>query len=431
MRILLTGATGLIGGAMARALLAAGHDLVCAVRVPERLALAGSRCRAIACDFAAVPAAAWWAPQLTGIDAVVNAVGILREQDGQRFEALHHRAPAELFRAAATAGVTCVVQISALGADGGSTGYHRSKHAADQVLRGLGLPGAIVQPSLVFAPDGASTGLFLTLASAPVLALPQRGRMPVSPVHLDDVVACVMALLQAPPNPLRTIACAGPQILGLGDYLASLRQQLGLGPGPLVLPLPAALFRAGAAVAGRVPGSALDADTATMLLQGNAAAPDDLAAVLGRPARPAGGFLPGPQVQGLRAAAVLGWAVPACKAALAALWLWTAAVSAGLYPVQGSLDLLARVGLHGNAAWAALYVACALDALLGLLTLWSPPRWRTWVWAGQFALVSGYTLLITLFLPEQWLHPYGPISKNLPIMVVIALLWALEPRRRR
>lgn len=431
MRVLLTGATGLIGGAIARALLAAGHELVCAVRTPSRLDLVGPRCRVIACDFASVPDAVWWAPHLAGIDAVVNAVGILREQDGQRFDALHRRAPAELFRAAAAAGVGCVVQISALGADGGRTGYQRSKHAADEVLRGLGLPGAIVQPSLVFAPHGASSRLFLTLASTPLLALPQRGRMPVSPVHLDDVAGCVLAVLQAPPQPVRTIACAGPQTLGLRDYLGSLRRQLGLGCGPLVLPLPSVLFRAGAAVAGRLPGSALDADTATMLLQGNAAAPDELTAVLGRPPRPVGGFLPGPQVPGLRAAAVLGWALPASRAALAALWLWTAVVSAGLYPVQGSLDLLARVGLHGGAAWLALYAACALDAILGLLTLWSPPRWRSWVWAAQCALVAGYTVLITLFLPEQWLHPYGPISKNLPIMALIALLWALEPRQPR
>ena len=38
--------------------------------------------------------------------------------------------------------------------------------------------------------------------------------------------------------------------------------------------------------------------------------------------------------------------------------------------------------------------------------------------------------LITLFLPEYWLHPYGPISKNLPILASIALLWALEPPRQ-
>ena len=46
------------------------------------------------------------------------------------------------------------------------------------------------------------------------------------------------------------------------------------------------------------------------------------------------------------------------------------------------------------------------------------------MWAAQLLLIGGYTLLITLFLPEYWLHPYGPISKNLPLMAAICLAWA-------
>ncbi|HZY20580.1 MAG TPA: SDR family oxidoreductase [Ramlibacter sp.] len=432
MRVLLTGATGLIGGAIARALLRHGHELICAVRDPARLTIAGPRCRALAADLAAVPTAAWWQPHLQGIDAVVNAVGILREQGTQTFEALHHAAPAELFRASARAGVGCVVQVSALGADAhASTAYHLSKRAADDVLRSLPLAGAIVQPSLVFAPQGASSGLFLLLASAPVLAFPLRGAMAVQPVHLHDVVAGVLALLEQPPRPLETIAFVGPRPLALRDYLGALRGQLGLGRGPLVLPLPVGLFRLGARVAGHLPGSALDPDTAHMLLQGNAAPAPRFARLLGRAPRDAATFVEDGQAELLRPKAVLGWAVPALKASLALLWIWTAAVSFGLYPVEGSRELLARVGLHGALATLALYGAATLDLLLGVLTLWAPARWRSSVWLGQLALIAGYTGLITLFLPEYWLHPYGPISKNLPIMAAIALLWGLEPGPRR
>ena len=64
--------------------------------------------------------------------------------------------------------------------------------------------------------------------------------------------------------------------------------------------------------------------------------------------------------------------------------------------------------------------------VLGVLTLAAPQRWRRWVWLAQIALIGGYTVLITFFLPEQWLHPYGPISKNLPVLACIGLLWALE-----
>ncbi len=431
MRILLTGATGLIGGAIARALLRDGHELVCAVRDPARLSLAGPRCRALQADLASVPSAGWWRGHLAGIDAVVNAVGILRETPGQLFDALHHRAPAELFRACADAGVPCVIQVSALGADAqAQSRYHLSKRAADDVLRALPVRGAVVQPSLVFAPHGASSGLFMGLATAPVLAMPQRGGMAVQPVHLEDVVAGVLALLARPPARVETIAFVGPAPLPLRGYLRSLRQQLGLGQRLLMLPLPGLLFRAGASIAGRVPGSPLDAETAGMLLRGNAAPAAPFERLLGRTPRAPGTFLDPGQALGLRAQAVLGWAVPALRVALALLWVWTAIVSLGLYPVEQSYALLARVGLHGGLATLALYGAALLDLLLGVLTLAAPARWRPWVWLSQLLLVAGYTVLITLFLPEQWLHPYGPVSKNLPIMVAIALLWALEPRRR-
>ena len=144
MRVLLTGATGLIGGTVLRALLSRGHRVTCAVRDPARLP-AGLAAEALSVDLAAVPPAHWWAERLAGVDAVVNAVGILRESGVQQFDALHHRGPAELLRACAQVGVRCVVQVSALGADeDAASGYHRSKRAADEVLRGLPLAGAVV-----------------------------------------------------------------------------------------------------------------------------------------------------------------------------------------------------------------------------------------------------------------------------------------------
>ena len=432
MRILLTGATGLIGSALARALLQAGHELVCAVREPSRLALRGERVRALQADLAQVPTAAWWQGQLAGINAVINAVGILREQPGQTFDALHHEAPAELFRACAAAGVRCVIQISALGAEAGAASrYHRSKHAADDVLRSLPLAGAVVQPSLVFSPQGQSTGLFFTLAAAPVLMLPHRGEMAVQPVHLDDVVAGVLALLADPPPLGATVAFVGPQPMPLREYVGQLRRQLGWPARQPVLPMPVPMFMAGAAVAAHLPGSALDRETACMLLAGNAVAADAMRRTLGRDPQPVGSFVPPAQAAELRTRTALGLALPLLRLALAALWIWTAIVSLGLYPVERSYELLAGVGLRGSAATFALYGAAVLDLVLGVLTLWAPASWRRWVWLAQLALIAGYTVIITIFLPEYWLHPYGPISKNLPIMAAISLLWWMEPTSPR
>jgi uncharacterized protein YbjT (DUF2867 family) len=427
MRVLLTGASGFIGRAVADALLRRGHSVVRVLRRPPP-----DTDDVVQADFAGVPSRAWWRPRLHGIDAVVNAVGILREERGQSFRALHIEAPAELFHACAAAGVGTVVQVSALGADAqGRSAYHRSKKAADDVLRALPLRAAIVQPSLVYGPGGASAALFNKMAMAPLLPLPAGGRMQVQPVHVDDLVAGIVALLDAPPGGVVTLAFAGPRPLALREYLHALRQALGE-PGSLrVLPVPASLFRATAAVAGHLPGSLLDADTADMLLAGNATADNALPGLLGHAPRAPRDFVAPAAAEPARRAAALDLWLPVLRLALALLWLWTGIVSLGLYPLQDSYALLDRVGLHGALATIALYGAAALDLALGVLTLVAAPAWRRWVWLAQLALVGCYTVLITLFLPDYWLHPYGPISKNLPVVAAIALLWALEPPARR
>lgn len=105
---------------------------------------------------------------------------------------------------------------------------------------------------------------------------------------------------------------------------------------------------------------------------------------------------------------------------LAAMWLATGALSLGIYPRADSLSLLERIGLHGTTALITLYLAAALDIVLGLLTLFRPSQF---LWQAQAMLIVAYTLIISLWLPEFWLHPFGPILKNLPVLM---LLWLLN-----
>lgn len=426
MRVLITGATGFIGRALVHALRARGHAVVGVSRSAQGEG-------ALQADFAQVPPSDWWLPHLRSVDVVVNAVGILRERGGQTFQALHADAPAQLFHACAAARVPLVVQISALGADAhAQSRYHLTKKAADDTLRALPVHSVIVQPSVVYGPGGASASLFNRMAAAPLLPLPEGGRMHVQPVHLDDVVQALVALVEAGPQaPAGTLVFSGPQPHSLRDYLAALRKALGFAGALRVLPMPAALFRLGATLAGWLPGSMLDAETAGMLLRGNAATDPAFARLLGRLPRDARAFVPEEQLQPLRRQAALDLWLPVLRLSIALVWLWTAAVSFGLYPVQDSYALLAQVGLHGAAASGALYGAAALDLLLGLLTLLLPAGRRGRLWAAQLLLIGGYTLLITIFLPGYWLHPYGPLSKNLPMIAAIALLWALEAPSRK
>ncbi len=446
MLVLVTGGSGFIGSRLIGRLIAAGHRVRSAGRRPARIVAASaqapdrdSRIEHVAADFTRDHSTEDWLPRLEGVDVVVNAVGIIRERGPQSFDALHTRAPSALFAACERAGVRRVVQLSALGADEqAASRFHLSKRRADEFLLGLRVSAAVVQPSLVYGPGGGSARLFDTLASLPLAPLPAGGRQAIQPIHIDDLVDALMALIEAPatggPTPndadrsgppgTGRVALVGPEPVSLRELIAQLRRSMGLGE-LHVLPIPAPLVSMSAVVVGRLPFGLFDAESWQMLQRGNTASPDATTALLGHPPRPIAGFVEREQAAPMRAQAMMNWLVPVLRLSIAAVWIVTGIVSLGLYPVEDSLALLARTGLHGTSALIALYGAAVLDLALGIAVL----CWRSrWLWRMQIVLILVYTAIISWKLPEFWLHPYAPVLKNLPML---AVLWLLHEYDRR
>jgi DoxX-like family len=112
------------------------------------------------------------------------------------------------------------------------------------------------------------------------------------------------------------------------------------------------------------------------------------------------------------------------RISLALLWIATGLVSLGLYPVESSLLLLGDAGLEGAPALATLYGAALWDLALGVALL---ARYRpVLVGALQLATMSAFTLIIAAFLPETWLHPFGPVTKNMPLALATLVMMTLE-----
>ena len=184
MNILLTGATGFLGRHIRAALLQAGHTVVPVAR-------------SLGHDFAQLQTPKDWMPLLAGVDAVVNAVGIIGENPSPALRgAAHTRAPQALFAAAQAAGIARVVQISAQGADDSAfSAYHLSKRAADDAVRALPQPGWVLRPGLVFGPGGGSQALFMRLARMPRIPVLGDGMQAMQPVFVGDVVSTVLLCL--------------------------------------------------------------------------------------------------------------------------------------------------------------------------------------------------------------------------------------------
>ena len=422
MVVLILGASGFLGRHIAALLDDRGHRVIRAARRPPR-ASRETPDRWFAVDFAHERSATDWSAALVGVDAVVNAVGILRETQGQSFEHVHVRGPRALFAACAAAGVK-VIQISALGADALSPiAYFATKGRADVDLLMVVEQAVVVRPSLVFGPEGESARLFTQLAALPLVPLPGRGNQRVQPIHVEDFAAAVCMICESGPLPARIVPLAGPRAVTLRELLAALRVQMGLPPARTVA-VPWTLMKAVARAGRWRRGSLLDSDTLAMLALGSTADGQVAERILGRPPRPPERFIPQPLAATTARIARLSWWLLAMRLAVGLTWIVSGIVSLGIYPIEESYGLLRRVGLTGMVAALALYGAALLDIGLGLATLLMRKRRR--LWELQATVVVGYTVVISAGLPELWIHPFGPVLKNIPLLAAIGMLRALE-----
>ncbi|PPD44655.1 MAG: hypothetical protein CTY15_06485 [Methylocystis sp.] len=413
-RMLIIGGTGFIGRHITGRLLAEGHDVMAA----------GRRAVDIARDDAA-----HLREKVRGFDVVVNCAGLVRDEGGNTMDAVHAEGAMRLFSACIAAGAARFIHISALGAaPQGETDYQRSKGSAEAFFadadpHGARLDWRVLRPSVVVGRGGASTAWLLASAALP--ALPRIGRddWRFQPVHVDDLAELVARLAGGAASP-RTIDVVGPEPMSAFELTRILRNWLGLPPTGSVR-IPDRLFEFATRVGGRFTSGPLNPDVIKMLSRGNVSDPAPLTAVLGRPPRDLRiALAQEPASEADRMAARLFFLRSVLRWSLALLWIATGLLSFGLYPIQNSYHMLGLIGLTGAVATTALYGGAAVDLFLGVQLL---RGWRPVLVGGlQLATMAIFTLLAARLPNDFWLHPFGPILKNLPIAAAILVMMALE-----
>jgi uncharacterized protein YbjT (DUF2867 family) len=250
MRVLVTGAYGLIGSACLVRLHGAGHDVVAAGRSIASASLRFPYARWIETDFCRLVSAEDWMPLLAGVDAVVNCVGVLQDGIRDDVQRVQFAGTAALFDACQRAGVRRVVHVSAIGAaPDGPSAFSRSKAAAEAHLKTLALDWVILRPALVLAPAVyGGTAMLRGIAAFPGCVPLVRAGARVQVIGIDDVVETVVRAL-APDAPDKVIwDVAHPHVHTLAEIVIAMRGWLGFAPRH-VLRLPDAIGKTVAAVA--------------------------------------------------------------------------------------------------------------------------------------------------------------------------------------
>ena len=433
MRVLLPGATGFIGSEIARALIAAGHEVVGFGRDPALAARLLPGIGWISGDLRSMASAADWRPKLVGIDAVVNASGTLQSGLRDDVTAVQSRAIRALVDACAEAGIGHFVQISASDAaiDAASP-FMASKAEADAHLAVSGLSHTILRPGLVIGRNAfGGTELLRVAASLPATGVVIAGTGGVRCVGMADVVAAVMQALAEPAGAQGRFDLVEAEARPLGDVIALHRRWLGFAPPhwrprvPLWLLRPVSLMADGLGWLGW--RSPLRANALGALVHGVGGDPDQARALLGRDALSLPEVLAAlpPAGKADRWQARCALVFPLALASLLLLFVGSGLL--GLMRAAQAAQVLEAGGMARQpAVWLVLAGAVA-DLGLAALLIWR--RSARAALQGMLALSLAYVAGSLVLAPSLWLDPLGPLLKVLPVMALIGLCLAMVDER--
>ena len=233
--ILLTGATGCIGGRLLAALEARGYAARCMTRRPETLAgRAGPQTTVVRGD--CLDSASLAAP-LTGVDTAYYLVHSMGGAHSRDFETRDRTAARVFGEAARAAGVRRIIYVGGLGAETGLSRHLRSRHETGEVLRASGVPVVELRSGIVIGAGSLSFELVRALVERlPVMTCPSWVRTPTQPIALSDLIAYLVAALDLPPGETRLFEVGGADTVSYGGIMREYARQRGLRR--LLIPVP-------------------------------------------------------------------------------------------------------------------------------------------------------------------------------------------------
>lgn len=240
--VLVTGATGYIGGRLLPLLVARGRSVRCLVRDPQKFAAAGVEvAKGDVLDPATLAAA------MAGVDTAFYLIHLMASS--RDFETADRDAARNFAKAAREAGVKRIIYLGGLGveSDPRLSTHLRSRHEVGRILGETGVPVIEFRASIVIGAGSFSFELIRTLTNRlPLMIFPRWLGTPVQPIAIDDVLAYLLAALDMPPGPGRVFEIGCPDVTSYGGLIREYARQVGkrrvLIPVPVLTPYLSSLW---------------------------------------------------------------------------------------------------------------------------------------------------------------------------------------------
>jgi uncharacterized protein YbjT (DUF2867 family) len=225
--ILVTGATGYVGGLLISRLEQQGVKLRCLARNPDKLRsdlqAASEVVQGDVLDQESLDKA------LQGIHTAYYLVHLMSGSND--FERKDRQAAVNFAGAAQQAGVRRIIYLGGLGdhADPKLSPHLSSRHEVGKILRDSGVQTIEFRASMVIGAGSLSFDLMKSLTDRlPVMLCPRWLTTPTQPIAVDDVLAYLLAAKDLPPDESRIFEIGGTDVSTYGDLIREYARQCGL-----------------------------------------------------------------------------------------------------------------------------------------------------------------------------------------------------------
>jgi uncharacterized protein YbjT (DUF2867 family) len=229
MKVLVTGGSGVVGEGVIAALLERGHEVRLFTRHAGKDAARWPR--GVEAREGDVASAASMRGAAAGCDAIVHVAGIEEETPpAATYEKVNVLGTRHVVAEAQRAKVGRLVYVSSLGADTGTSDYHRSKLRAEQGVRGCSRPWVIVRPAAVYGPGDTNLSVVLNMVrTLPAIPVIDGGDQRFQPIWYEDAGQAIARAVDADVAG-RILEIAGPDVSTMNELLDRLEALAGRKP---------------------------------------------------------------------------------------------------------------------------------------------------------------------------------------------------------